>query len=61
MANYPQENTAYFKLKKEPNYVRTDKISLDSIFTVAKTLLDMPMPSMRSIYQDKVHVESKGW
>ena len=58
---YPQEDSAYFRSKTEPNYVRTDKISLDSISTVAKTLLDVPLPSMRAIYQDKVHVDTKGW
>ena len=58
---YPQEDTAYFASKTEPNYVRNDKITLNEILSIAKTLKDHPLPSMRSVYQDKVEVERKGW
>ena len=58
---YPQEDPAYFASKTEPNYVRNDKITLNEIVSIAKTLKEHSLPSMRSVYQDKVDVERKGW
>lgn len=61
-ATYPQENQAYFMLKKEVNYVRKDKVSLEKIVNkICAALGEDAIPGMRSVYQDRVFVERDGW
>ena len=57
VASYPQKDVRYFRSKTEPNCIRNDKVALDSICFVARTMADTPLPCMRTIYQDKVLVE----
>ena len=60
-ANYPQEDRRYFQSKKEANYVRNDKITLDSIVSVSKSIAADKLPSLRTVYQDRVQVVRQGW
>ena len=45
----------------EANYVRNDKVTLDTIITMASSLKKNEFPGMRSVYQDTIQVERQGW
>ena len=62
--DYPQENKAYFATKKEQNYVRNDRVTLERITSLAGLLEEgehSGLPTLRSVYQDNVEVIREGW
>ena len=61
VSSYPQEDTRFFSSKTEPKYVRNDKVSLDAIILVVRCMPTTSLPPLRSVYQDKVRVDTQGW